>query len=90
MKKNGKHKRKPDPDKPLTAAEWKSLGKSMQGIEGLPSHVRTAVRRMGRPPLEHPKEKITIRLDQDVIKALRAMGRGWQTHVNRLLREHVT
>ena len=90
MKKNGKRKRKPNPDRPLTDAEWQSLGKPMKGIEGLPSHARTAVRRMGRPPLAHPKEKITIRLDQDVIKALRAMGKGWQTKVNRLLREHVT
>jgi uncharacterized protein (DUF4415 family) len=44
-------------------------------------------RRMGRPPLENPKEKVTIRLDTDLVERLRAGGRGWQTRANAMLRK---
>lgn len=43
--------------------------------------------RRGRPPLAHPKERITIRLDRDIADALRASGKGWQTRVNAALRD---
>ena len=33
------------------------------------------------------KERITIRLDADVLTALRATGKGWQTRVNDAMRE---
>jgi len=46
-------------------------------------------KRIGRPPLESPKQRIAIRLDRDVLAGLRASGRGWQTRVNALLREAV-
>ncbi len=45
--------------------------------------------RRGRPPAEHPKQRVTLRLDEDVVAALRASGRGWQTRVNGLLRDWV-
>lgn len=41
----------------------------------------------GRPPLEHPKELVTLRLDADVVAHFRAAGPGWQTRVNAALRE---
>ncbi|HEX3944184.1 MAG TPA: BrnA antitoxin family protein [Rhizomicrobium sp.] len=34
--------------------------------------------RMGRPPLERPKQQISLRLDPDVISAYRSTGAGWQ------------
>ncbi|MFM9890039.1 MAG: BrnA antitoxin family protein [Rickettsiales bacterium] len=43
----------------------------------------------GRPALESPKVQTTIRLDADVLKALKAGGRGWQTRLNDLLRAAV-
>ena len=43
----------------------------------------------GRPPLESPKQRVTLRLDEDVVAALRASGPGWQTRVNAVLREWV-
>ncbi len=43
----------------------------------------------GRPKSETPKEHITIRLDADIVAALRASGAGWQTRVNDALREYV-
>lgn len=51
-------------------------------------HGETLIRR-GRPPLESPKQRVTLRLDEDVVAALRASGRGWQTRVNAVLREWV-
>jgi uncharacterized protein (DUF4415 family) len=44
-----------------------------------------AVRR-GRPKAASPKEPIKIRLDADVLEALRLSGDGWQTRVNDTLR----
>lgn len=46
-------------------------------------------RRAGRPPLENPKEPVTMRVDADVLAAIKATGRGWQTRVNSVLREAV-
>jgi uncharacterized protein (DUF4415 family) len=43
--------------------------------------------RRGRPPLERPKRQVTLRLDQDVLEALRATGPGWQTRANTILAE---
>jgi uncharacterized protein (DUF4415 family) len=34
-----------------------------------------------------PKVPTTIRFDQDVLEALKASGRGWQTRVNDAMRE---
>lgn len=45
----------------------------------------------GRPPLDpaQVKERITIRLDRDVLAKLRATGPGWQTRINEILRKAV-
>ncbi len=40
----------------------------------------------GRPVLANPKVSTTIRLSQDVLAALRATGKGWQTRVEQTLR----
>lgn len=43
--------------------------------------------RRGRPPLsDKPKTAITLRLDDDVVKAYRETGEGWQTRINADLR----
>jgi uncharacterized protein (DUF4415 family) len=62
-----------DPDaRPLTDAQWKAV---------LPT-----VRR-GRPKADVTKTPVKLRLDPDVLAVLRATGDGWQTRVNRILRE---
>ena len=48
-----------------------------------------AMRPMGRPRIAKPKAAVTIRLDADVLEALRSSGQGWQTRVNALLRDAV-
>lgn len=40
----------------------------------------------GRPKSASPKEPVKLRLDADVLAALRASGEGWQTRVNDALR----
>ncbi len=49
----------------------------------------TPPRPRGRPPIETPKQTITIRLDADLIENLRASGKGWQSRVNKILRNEV-
>jgi uncharacterized protein (DUF4415 family) len=45
--------------------------------------------RRGRPPLDAPKRLVSLRLDQDVIDRFRATGRGWQSRINTVLRDHL-
>ncbi|TFL15130.1 hypothetical protein CSC67_05845 [Pusillimonas caeni] len=50
-----------------------------------------AARRRGRPvgsTQAVTKEAVKIRLDADVLAALRASGDGWQTRINDTLRPH--
>lgn len=64
-----------DPDAaPLTDAQWRQ--------------VRPLVRR-GRPPLPAQRPTLNMRIDADVLAALKATGPGWQTRINALLREAV-
>jgi len=48
-----------------------------------------SMRPMGRPRIAKPKAAVTMRLDADVLEALRSSGQGWQTRVNALLRDAV-
>jgi uncharacterized protein (DUF4415 family) len=40
----------------------------------------------GRPPVETPKQQVTLRLDQHVIDHFKAGGPGWQTRINDALK----
>lgn len=44
--------------------------------------------KLGRPPLPaaERKQRITLHLDPDVLAALKADGKGWQTRANAALR----
>lgn len=42
--------------------------------------------RRGRPKAAATKEPVKLRLDADVLTALRATGDGWQTRINEMLR----
>jgi len=69
-----------DPDAlPLTDKEW----------EAAKPFMRIGARPVGRPKSEAPKPKVTLRISPDVLAALRASGKGWQTRVNAVLREAV-
>ncbi len=76
----------------LTDAEWKALEPPMRGVKALPKNARRAVentRRMGRPKAVNPKQQVSLRLDADILAALRSSGSGWQTRVNDVLRDWV-
>lgn len=46
-----------------------------------------AIRRGGRPRAEKPRERVTIRLEADVLAKFKATGRGWQTRINEALKK---
>jgi uncharacterized protein (DUF4415 family) len=48
-----------------------------------------AKKRMGRPPVEVTRPTLNMRVDPDVLDALKASGKGWQTRLNALLRREV-
>jgi uncharacterized protein (DUF4415 family) len=41
----------------------------------------------GRPRSASPKVSVTVRLDRDVVGLFKAGGPGWQTRLNKALRE---
>lgn len=66
-----------------------SMGQAMSGV-GRVNTVQQIAARRGRPVgsvKAKPKVPTTIRFDQDVLDALKASGRGWQTRVNEAVRE---
>jgi uncharacterized protein (DUF4415 family) len=46
-----------------------------------------AWKRIGRPPVETPKLHIGFRLAADVVRAVRATGRGYNARVEKVLRD---
>ena len=65
-------------------AEWFARSKPSSEIPELADLVRR-----GRPPLAEDarKQRVTMYLDRDLVAALKADGRGWQTRANALLRK---
>ena len=43
----------------------------------------------GRPPKADKKVNQTLRMDADVLEAYRQEGKGWQTRINEVLRQHM-
>ena len=39
-------------------------------------------------PLVNKKKSVTIRLDDDILKYFKSMGKGYQTKINSVLREY--
>ncbi len=73
---------------PLT---YKQLN-SMKPIESvMPSAFIKAVQegRVGRPPKADKKQVISLRLEPDVIEAYKATGKGWQSRISDILRQHM-
>jgi len=62
--------------------------KVFKPLSALPASLKKKLR--GRPKAMATKEPIKIRLDADVLSALRATGNGWQTRINDTLRASLT
>jgi len=58
-----------------------------RGVWRVGGKVIPTPRRRGRPSGSGKKVLTTIRIDKDVVAGFRAAGPGWQTRMNRVLRE---
>ena len=89
----GKPKTVIDPEvAEFEAALLRSIDQTKRGEFAAVHTPEKIMARRGRPVGSvKPDSKVSIklRLDPDVVAALRASGRGWQTRVNDLLRERV-
>lgn len=74
-----------DADNPSTRpTDWDNAIVS----QSLPELRTQIAKRRQRGPQKHPtKVPTTIRFDADVLAALKATGKGWQTRVNDAMRE---
>ena len=72
----------PDAENPEWTAETTARAVP---FSGLPLSLQKKLR--GRPKLVQTKVAVKLRLDPDVVAVLRATGPGWQTRVNKVLRE---
>lgn len=71
-----------DPDNPpLTAEQLKRLRPISEEEKAF---WRKA---LGRPPIENPKQAVSLRLDRDVIEHFKKGGPGWQSRINAALRK---
>jgi len=67
---------KTDPDaQPLTPIQLKSMV-PMRSLRG-------------RPKSENPKQLVSLRYSPEVLEYFRATGEGWQSRMDRVLREYV-
>lgn len=80
-----------DQDTPEARAEW--FDKARPASEVLSELLGSAAARemlkpkRGRPTLTHPQEHVNIRLDADVVDAVKDSEAGWKTRINNALRE---
>ena len=76
--------------KPSTPAPWVDPDDAPElteaFFEGADLFEGEKLLRRGRPKAVATKEPVKIRLDADVLAALRASGDGWQTRINNMLR----
>ncbi len=71
-----------DPDNP----EWTDdIVRQSVRFDALPASLKSKLR--GRPKAAITKERITIRLSQDVLEQFRASGQGWQTRLDAALKD---
>ena len=83
---------RPDDDNPeWTRDEIRTARPALDVIaEKFGPNAAAALRRgPGRPVKPDRKINQTLRLDPDVVEAYRRQGPGWQTHINKVLREHM-
>ncbi len=90
--------RKPNPSRPdADNPEWtqKDMLNARPATEVLPGLIGASAaeelfrKGTGLPVSETRKASRTIRLDPDVLAAYQREGRGWQTLVNAVLRQHM-
>lgn len=73
----------------LTDAELATARPFRDALPEIAAKMEEEAKPRGRPPLDTPKKAVSIRLDADLLDALRAGGKGWQSRANDLLRKAV-
>jgi uncharacterized protein (DUF4415 family) len=76
-----------DPDNPEWTAEDFKKGRPFKEV--FPELYESWKRTRG-PQKEPTKQLVSLRLDRDVIAHFKAQGAGWQTRINKALREAMT
>ena len=75
-----------DSDNPeWTAADF-AQAKGPEDLSEVELAAFPKTKRRGRPPAQVKKERISIRLDNDVLDKFRASGPGWQSRINEALK----
>lgn len=78
----------PDDDIPEMTDAHFAAAKRMRDV--MPEVVEAFKRGRGRPRVETPKSRISLRLDPEVVAAYRALGKGWQKRINDTLARAVS
>jgi uncharacterized protein (DUF4415 family) len=84
---------RPDEDNP----EWtkEDFARARPAAEVFPQFIGEKAtqelmrRSRGRPRKADRKVNQTLRMDADVLEAYRRAGKGWQTRINEVLRQHM-
>lgn len=90
-------KKKPHPEQlDDENPEWtpEDLDKSRLASEVLPEIfgekvAQKMLKPRGRPRVEFPKQRINIRLSHEVVEHFKSAGVGWQTRIDRALRQFI-
>ena len=82
--------------KPTVQEDLKITAASLSDADNVPlsndewNRVKSSLKRgPGRPMGSGTKVQLTLRVDAEVVAALRASGAGWQTRANEILRKAV-
>ena len=77
-------------DAPELGAEFFRSAKRMVATKEVSeTKFQATKKRMGRPAVEVKRPTLTMRIDVEILEALRSSGKGWQTRVNDILRREV-
>jgi uncharacterized protein (DUF4415 family) len=73
-----------DPDNPEATDE--ELAQARPFAEVFPDLAESIRRSRGRPPVEKPKQAVTLRLDPDTVARFQAQGPDWRARMSEVLR----
>ena len=79
----------PDDAPPLDDAFFAGAKRMVAGKQVDEANWTAARKKLGRPAAAIKRPTLNMRVDPDVLTALKASGKGWQTRVNLLLRREV-
>jgi uncharacterized protein (DUF4415 family) len=72
-----------DPDDEELTDEYAAQGKPF--AEALPELMESIKRARGRPPVDAPKEAVTLRLDPNTLAKFKAAGKDWRARMVKVL-----